>query len=175
MRVALSVGTTLFLIVLCFVVITAGAQEGSLSPAGKLFIKETSSSNLMEVQLGRVAHDKGSVPQVRDYGDQMVLDYGKASEELTAIAAQSNLKLPVLVVRKHTLLIARLSKLSGREFDGQYLQAMLKSHTTNIARFNKALKKVKDPDLKAWAVATLPMLQQHLQQAKDAAQGLVCQ
>jgi putative membrane protein len=148
------------------------AQSLILSPEGKSFIKDAASSAMMEVQLGQVAHERGGTQQVKDFGGRMMLDHGKAAEELAAIAAQTNLKLPVQVAKRHTLLIARLSKLSGKEFDKQYLQSMVKSHTRNVARFKKALIKVKDHELNAWTDSTLPLLQEHLQMAKDLARNL---
>ena len=150
----------------------AGEPDRGLSPAGKSFMKEAASVDLMEVQLGRVAHDKGSSQQVRDFGDRMVLDHGKVNRELEAIAAENNLKLPAQVERKHTLMIAKLSKLSGKEFDRKYMKAMVKNSIQNIERYQKAIKKVKDQDLNAWTVATLPILQQHLQLATAVTQNL---
>ena len=38
-----------------------------------------------------------------------------------------------------------------------------------ISIFKNALGKIKDPDLKAWANRTLPVLEQHLKTAKEIA------
>ena len=160
------------LVMIACLTVPARALDPGLSPAGKLFIKEAASINLMEITLGQVAHDKGSTQEVRDFGDHMVRDHSKANQELNAIAAQSNLKLPDQVELKHTLMVARLSKLSGSEFDRKYLQAMVQNHQKSVARFKKALKKVKDQALNAWTATTLPVLRQHLQMAKDVAQKL---
>jgi putative membrane protein len=148
------------------------AVESGLSPAGKLFIKDAASINLMEIQLGRVAQDKGVTQDVKDYGESMVLDHSEANEELQDIASQKNLKLPTQVERKHTQMIARLSKLSGTRFDRRYLQAMVENHQKSIGRFKKAIRKVRDPDLKAWSVAMLPVLEHHLLEAKEITRKL---
>ena len=166
MKTALVVLTSLCLLLLGSV-LPSQAQNGSLSPAGKLFIKDAASASLMEIQLGKVAHDKGSSQEVKDFGDRMVLDHGNASDGLRTIAAQMNLKLPSQVERKHNLMIAKLSDLSGHEFDKKYMQAMVRHHLRNIALLKNAIKKVKDQDLKNWAVTTLPVLQEHLHMAKE--------
>ena len=163
---------SLFLITMGTLAQSARAQDGSLSPAGKLFIKDADSVDMMEVQLGRVAHDRGHSQEVKDFGASMVLDHTKANDELNLIATQNNLKLPLQVEMKHTLMIARLAKLSGDEFDRQYLQTMVKNHLKSIARFKKAISKVTDHDLNAWTVAMLPVLQQHLQHAQELSQKL---
>jgi putative membrane protein len=162
------------LCLLVFLSLTAHclAAEGNLSPAGKLFIKDAASINLMEIQLGRIAQDKGDTQDVKDYGESMVLDHSEANEELQDIARQKNLRLPAQVERKHTQMIARLSKLSGSRFDRRYLQTMVQNHQKSIERFKKAIGKVKDPDLKAWSVAMLPVLEHHLQEAKEITRKL---
>ena len=172
MKLAIVLLTSLFLLATGSLTETARAQNAGFSPAGKSFIKDASSAGLVEVELGQVARDKGSSQDVKAYGDRMVLDHGKTNEELKGIAAQKNVKLPLQVERKHTTMIAMLSKLSGPEFDRKYMQTMVKHHAANIARFKRAIRKVKDQDLKAWASATLPVLQQHLQLAKELVQIL---
>ena len=172
MKTGFAVLTWLFLLSLCSIPLSARAFNADLSPAGKAFIKDAASAGLAEVQLGQLAQDKGSAQQVKDFGVRMVLDHSKVNEDLKAIAAQRNLKLPGEVERKHTLMIAMLTELSGDGFDRKYMQAMIEHHQKSIARFKKAIKKLKDQDLKAWAVSTLPVLQQHLQLAKDVARGL---
>jgi len=152
--------------------VPAHALSGTISPEGKSFIKDAASAGLVEVQLGQLARDRGSAPEVKDFGDLMVRDHGKADGELKALAASNNLKLPVQVERKHTLMLARLSEFSGKAFDRKYLQAMVAHHLKNIARFKKAIRQVKDQDLNAWAVSTLPVLQEHLQLARDLARNL---
>jgi putative membrane protein len=151
---------------------TAGAQERNLSPAGISFMKDAASAGLMEIRLGRVAQEKGNSQEVKDYGAGMVIDHSRAHGELQAIAALRNLKLPTQLERKDMPDLVRLSKLSGKEFDKHYLQTMVRHHHKNIARFKKAVQKVQDQDLKAWTVATLPMLQEHLQTAKDVTHNL---
>jgi len=164
---------TLFCLWLMTSIVQSGyALEGTLSPAGKLFIKDAASVGMMEIKLGRVAQDNGNLQEVKSFGDRMVLEHSQASQELNAIAAQRNLVLPVQLERKHLLMIARLSKLDGIEFDRKYMQTMVKNHLKSIALFKKALKKVKDPELRAWTVATLPLLQHHLQMAQEVVQKL---
>ena len=167
MKTARGALVALLLLILAGSALPAWGLTGTLSPEGKSFIKDAASAGLVEVQLGQVASDRGGSQEVKDFGGLMVRDHGKANEELRTLAAQRNLKLPDQVERKHSLMIAKLSEFSGTSFDRKYLQAMVMHHGKNIARFKKAIKRVKDQDLNAWAVATLPVLQQHLQLAKE--------
>lgn len=68
---------------------------------------------------------------------------------------------------KHKQLYDRLSRLSGAEFDREYMKEMVKDHNKDVAAFEKASEKSQDPDLKAWVTKTLPTLREHQQQARD--------
>jgi putative membrane protein len=170
MKKKLACATVLCLLAITGIVVPSFAAENSLSPADKLFIREAASSVRMESQLGRVAQEKGHLQEVRDFGELMVADHGSSGDELKEIAAKKNVKLPEQLERKHRSMVAKLSRLTGDKFDRKYMKTMIKIHVKSVARFRKASKRVQDADLNAWAVKTLPVLEQHLQQAKDVAQ-----
>lgn len=147
------------------------AQE-TLTPLGKRFLKEAASINVMEMQMGRLARDRAEKPEVKEFGEQLELDHGTAYDDLQRVAAANNVKLPRQVERKHNVLMARLTRLSGREFDRNFVQAMIRSHTKSVARFKKANRRLDDDDLRAWSVRYLPVLEEHLSYAKSLAQKL---
>jgi|GEM_PF-645553 len=68
---------------------------------------------------------------------------------------------------KHRQLYDRLSRLSGAEFDREYMKEMVKGHNKNVSEFEKASQKSQDADLKAWAAKSLPTLREHQQMARD--------
>ena len=58
-------------------------------------------------------------------------------------------------------------KLKGAEFDKEYAEMMVNDHEDDIKLFEKEAEKGNDGELKAWAASKLPILQHHLQMAKD--------
>ena len=154
------------------VCLPAFAAEKGLTSAEKSFIKDAASGGAMEVELGQAAVKNAMSQDVKDFGQRMVTDHGKANEELKTLVGEKQMQVPTQLQRKHKSKVEKLSKLSGEEFDKKYMQAMVKDHVRDVADFKKASKKAKDPELKAWIDKTLPVLEQHLQQAKDAAQKL---
>lgn len=147
------------------------AQE-TLTPQGKRFLKEAASINEMEIQMARLARERAVEPEVKEFGAQLELDHRTANDDLQQVATANNVKLPEHVVRKHTVLLVRLAKLSGLEFDRKYVQTMIRSHKNSVARFRKANRRLEDTDLKAWSVRYLPVLEEHLSHAKSLAQKL---
>ncbi|BCS52709.1 DUF4142 domain-containing protein [Geobacter sp. SVR] len=145
------------------------AAGGDMAAADKKFIKEAASGGMLEVQLGEIAQTKAQSQQVKDFGSKMVTDHGKANDELKQLAQQKQIDLPSRLESKHKSMLDKLQKLSGADFDKQYMKMMVKDHVKDVKDFKDATQKVKDPDLKAWAGKTLPVLEQHLQLARDTA------
>jgi len=59
-------------------------------------------------------------------------------------------------------MIQDLSQKSGNDFDKAYIKAMIEDHQGDVTIFTEKTKKLQDPDLKAFAIKTLPVLQKHL-------------
>jgi putative membrane protein len=65
-------------------------------------------------------------------------------------------------------LIDKLNKLSGSDFDREYVKAMVNDHEADVGDFRRQSKRESgDPDVKRFAAATLPTLESHLQMAQD--------
>jgi putative membrane protein len=123
---------------------------------------------MAEVELGKLAESKGTDPQVKAFGQSMVADHGKANEELKALAQQKNISIPDSVSDKYKKKYDDLSEKSGAEFDKAYIENMIEDHEKDIDAFRKESEDGKDPELKSWAAAKLPILTHHLEMAKKA-------
>ena len=142
-------------------------SAGGLAASDRKFVMEVARGGMAEVELGKMAAEKGASDAVKQFGKRMADDHGKAAEELKQIAQQKGLTLPADLDPKHKQLRDRLAKLNGAEFDKAYANEMVKDHKKDVADFRREAKGAKDPDLKAWAGKTLPTLEEHLKQAQD--------
>jgi len=152
--------------------LSTDAQRGQLSASDYRFVENAARGGMEEVQLGRLAQEKGVNQSVRSFGERMVADHTKANEELKKIAAQKGAMIPTRLSHHEQSTIEELQKASGGEFDRTYANAMVKDHGTDVKEFERASKSLTDPDLKAFAQKTLPTLQDHLKMAQDM-QGAV--
>ena len=66
----------------------------------------------------------------------------------------------------HKSTLDDLNKLSGAEFDKEYVDAMVEDHEDDVAAFEDQSKNATDPDVKAFAAKTLPTLKKHLEAIK---------
>jgi putative membrane protein len=144
----------------------------SLSASDRKFVKEAAAGGMLEVQLGQLAQQKASSPEVRRMAQHIVEDHTRANEELMSIAKAKGVEVPVQLDGKHARQVKRLEKLSGEQFDRAYAKLMVSDHEKDVGLFKRQAENGSDPELKAFAAETLPKLQQHLAMARDVRQSV---
>jgi putative membrane protein len=147
----------------------AGKEQGKggLAQSDRKFMMEAARGGMAEVELGKLAAEKGSSDAVKQFGQRLADDHSKAATELKQLAEQKGMTLPSNLDAKHKQLRDRLAKLSGAEFDRAYVSEMVKDHKKDVADFKREASAAKDGDLKNWAGKTLPTLEDHLKQAQQ--------
>ncbi|MBF9255533.1 DUF4142 domain-containing protein [Pontibacter sp. 172403-2] len=130
------------------------------------FMTKAASGGMMEVQLGQLAQENAASQEVKDFGKMMVDDHTKANEELKALAAQKNITLPDSMGQEQMDHVQELQGKTGAEFDQAYMSLMVEDHQEDIDLFKEAAQDLEDPDVKAFASKTVPVLQHHLERAQ---------
>lgn len=141
-------------------------MNSNVSSADKEFMNKAAEGGMAEVKLGELAASKAQSPEVKAFGQRMVVDHGKANTDLKALAAEKNVMLPADVNSEQKEMYDKLSKLSGAEFDKEYVKGMVEDHEKDVAEFKKQSTGAADSDLKTFAAKTLPTLESHLDQIK---------
>jgi putative membrane protein len=144
-----------------------GATTTALASEDKEFMTKAAIGGMLEVRLGQQAAQKGLSADVKAFGNRMVTDHGKANDELKQLASKKGFMLPTELDENHKEKVDELSKLTGAKFDREYAKDMVDDHEEDVKEFKDAAKNAKDPDLRAWAGKTLPILEDHLKMAKD--------
>jgi len=132
------------------------------------FIKGAAQGDQAEVQLGKLAAEKGQNPQIKELGQRLAQDHSKANQDLMPIAQKCGVTLPNDQSWMEKLETKNLQNKSGADFDKAFAEHAIKDHEKDIDRFQKAQQDCKDPDLKAFIEKTLPVLREHLQMARNA-------
>ncbi len=162
------------LAIVCSLSLAQGSRSEDKSKGGAAderfsdqhFVTKASASDLAEINLGRLAAQRGSSSEVKQFGQKMVQDHTKASTELLKIADSKNLTPAQQMDQKHQQALQKLSGLQGTEFDRAYLKQLVTDHEEAVQLFTQASKHCRDQDLKAFATRTLPAIQEHLQMVK---------
>jgi len=126
------------------------------------FALTAANGNMAEIALGKLAIARGRSKKVKNFGAMMVKDHSKADTKLALIAKAKDIDLPKMLDTATQRKIDLLSAKSGTDFDKAYINYMIADHEKNVALFTDESKKLQDPDLQAFAVKTLPVLQTHL-------------
>lgn len=172
-------GAATFLVAVSFVA-PAGAitdqttgketTEKSQAPpeaAPTTFVKKAAGAGMAEIELGKLAMQRGSSDAVKSFGKQMIADHTAANDELKTLAGQKGYELPTTLDSKHAQVRDELSAMSGAKFDQAYMAEMTKDHDKVVEDFAEASKSSTDKDVKAFAAKTLPILEGHLEKAKE--------
>jgi putative membrane protein len=144
-------------------------KNANLTPQDKEFAQKAATGGQAEVALGQLAAQKASSQKVKDFAQRMVTDHGNAGQQLEQIAGNKNIDLPKMVPTEAQEEQDKLSKLSGAKFDKEYMRFMVEDHTKDVQDFQQAASSLSDNELKQFAQQTLPVIQQHLQMAKEIA------
>ena len=130
------------------------------------FVSKAASSNLFEIESGRLAVNKGTRQQVKNYGNHMVTDHTQATAELNTVASQNGIAVPTSMNEEHMTMYNTLAAKSSTEFDVAYADMMVASHQRTVALFEEAASDLDDPEIRAFAASKLDVLRAHLQEAQ---------
>ncbi|WP_419802017.1 DUF4142 domain-containing protein [Mucilaginibacter sp.] len=130
------------------------------------FVNNATLGGMLEVQMGTLAQRNALNQQVKEFGEMMVKDHQKADGELKSIANGKKLGVPQSLGKEFQDRVDSMALKTSVAFDLKYMDIMVAAHKKDVADFEKATTELKDPDLKAFAVKTLPTLKMHLSAAE---------
>ena len=168
---------------------TVGTSGSAVSAGDRAFVEDMTIGGMAEVELGRMAMERGASPEVKRFGDMMVKDHSKAGDELKQVAMQHSIPMPAALDQKHQDLKTTLSNLRGAEFDREYMKAMVDGHEDVVDRLQTRASEDRFGDdkgevkpersdnpvegaLNQWAAKALPTVRHHLDEAKRINDGL---
>ena len=143
------------------------AQAKKADSASQSFIKSAIEGNYAEINVGKLAQEKGKSDAVKQFGQTLVTDHTAANEKAIAAAKEIGVTPPTGsgLMEKGTYL--KLKVLSGDTFDRSFANSMVADHKADIKEFQKESSKTDAAG--QFAKQTLPTLQKHLQQAQQLA------
>ncbi|HET7899135.1 MAG TPA: DUF4142 domain-containing protein, partial [Flavisolibacter sp.] len=114
----------------------------------------------------QTAQQNAQNDRVKSFGQMMVTDHGQANQQLQSLASAKGITLPADLPQDKQKMLNDMQKMQGASFDKHYMSDMVKDHQKDVSEFEEQSNKATDPDLKAWATQTLPVLRKHLDSAK---------
>jgi len=152
------------------------------------WVNDIAMHNMAEIELGKLAGERASNAQVKQYGQMMVKDHTMAGNELKQ-AVGTQVQVQEQMDQKHRDLAEKLRGMQGMEFDREYLNAMVDGHEEVKGMLEDRAREANNTGATAnsgtttsttttdtvqleaavnqWAARTLPKVEQHLQQAEQ--------
>lgn len=131
------------------------------------FLQNATMGGLTEIALGKLAVEKGSSDDVKQFGQKMIDDHTKADADLKQIATGGSMNVPDSLDSKHQSQVDKLAKLSGEQFDKAYIKEQVKFHEQNVKEFQDEAQYGSVAEVKNVASKGLPAIQEHLELAKE--------
>jgi putative membrane protein len=146
-------------------------QPADPMASDKRFVKDAAEANATQVELGKLAQQKGSSDAVKEFGKRMVEAHTEANEELKQAATKANIQVPTEPPRKVKKTGDKLAKLSGPDFDRAYARIVVNEHKDDVKAFAREAQGGKATEVREFASRTLPKLQEHRKLAEQLDAG----
>lgn len=144
------------------------SQNMMMSSQDKKFAMEAAMGGMAEVAMARVALERSQNDAIKQYAQKMIDDHTAANTELMGILSAKGMTAPTAPDAKHQMMMDRMSKMSGAQFDMMYVEnAGVKDHSKMEKLFQSESTRGKDAELRAFAAKTLPVVQMHLRMARE--------
>lgn len=146
------------------------ANSGQASQATMEFVQKAEAGSHFEIQTGHLAAKQASSKKVKQFGEMMVKDHGKAAKQLKAAIQkdkQSGLPTDTPMTSAQTNDYDQLKGLHGSAFDKEYVQIMVKDHQEDVQDFQNYASSGDDPRIKAFASKTSKVIERHLKRAQE--------
>lgn len=145
---------------------TANTETGKIEEKGldydSEFLTKAASGGMLEVEMGKQVLARAVTPQAREFAQKMIDDHTKGNAELMALATKKNITLPTELGDDHAKVLKDVTEEKGVKMDQEYMKEMLEDHQEDVKEYTDASIKAADPDIKAFAAKTIPMLKMHL-------------
>ncbi len=148
---------------------SAQSMNTTMSPsaADRAFLRHASETNEAEIAEGRLAERQGGSTAVRYLGKRYADNHSANERKLEMLAEHLDVTLPMHPSAMQRMQMQQLAQLNGRAFDRAFLRDEQKGHEKAIHAFQTEITASSDPAIVAYAKATVPVLEEHLDLATE--------
>ncbi|HUR88394.1 MAG TPA: DUF4142 domain-containing protein [Ramlibacter sp.] len=138
------------------------------------FVTRVATKEVYEIEVSKLAVEKGMTPAVRDFAQTMVSHHTRMSDELIEIMSAHGVPPPKGLPADRATKLHRLAALPKSDaFDSGFIRVVgIEDHRSAIAMFEKARAQVRDRDLRAYIDRSLTIMRVHLTMAQNVAASM---
>lgn len=153
--------------VLGFVVALAPIKANAQSGDDKKFLAMAAQSDQNEIALSKLAEQRATNPAVKAFAEKMVTEHTQMTESMKPFAESWGLTAPTGPDADHQKELDKLSGLSGKDFDKEYIDQMVTDHAKALRAFTSEAKDTKDAKFRAAVIKGKTAVAAHKNMAYD--------
>ncbi|HSK12116.1 MAG TPA: DUF4142 domain-containing protein [Phnomibacter sp.] len=142
--------------------------DNDLQDTDARFLINAAEVNLEEIELAKLAQQKGTANHVKELGRMMEAEHTRSFNEVKALAKSKSITIPNATTGSDRNAYQDLNERSGNDFDKTYTDMMVEKHRDVIAAFEKVSNDAGDAEIKDWATRSLTTLRTHLDHSIDS-------
>ena len=125
------------------------------------FIKEMSQARMLDLEEGKIAAQRCTSKNLKQYGSLMVDDQNKMLEDLKKLATLKDVSIDNALSPDRSEELNNLKGMHGRSFDKKFVKMMTNDHKRDVRIFREATLS-QDADVQVFATKYLPVIESHL-------------
>jgi putative membrane protein len=156
------------------------AQQPDANPAATIptpaneaaapdFVQKAAMVDMYEIEAAKVAQKRSTNAEVKKFAAQMIKDHTKSTADLKKAITDSGQVLtpPAAMDQHHMDQVDDLNKKDVKDFDKAYMNDQVDAHQGALDTMQRYANDGDVPAIKAFAVATAPVVQGHYDMAKS--------
>lgn len=138
------------------------------------FVTKAANGDMFEVEAAKIALKRSTSSEVKAFAQEMIDAHTKSTADLKSALASSGLSIvpPATLADDLRGKLDDLNKADAKDFDKAYLDGQKDAHQSALNLFQRYAQDGDAATLKAFAAATAPVIQKHLDHAKSLRDGL---
>jgi putative membrane protein len=140
-----------------------------------VFALKAADLNMFEIESAKLAASRSTNDQVKAFAGKMATAHGTTGDSLQAAITASGaaIALPMALSKDLQDDLDDLNKASNEDFDKKYADAQVDAHQAMLNLLQRYAQDGDTPAIKAFAAATAPTVQEHLNMAEGLKKGFV--
>jgi putative membrane protein len=141
-----------------------GKVSAEMTNTTKGFVTAAATSDMYEVEAGKIAAERASNPALKDFASQMVTAHTETTDKLKSIVASNNIAVtpPAHLDTRRQGMIDNLRGAKAADFDKRYVEQQEAAHEEARILMRGYAKDGDNASVKKFAADTLPAVQHHL-------------
>lgn len=132
------------------------------------FVAKAAASDMFEIEAAKIAQTRATNPDVKKFAGMMATAHAKTTEELKKAIADSGQAItpPAALPDDLKGKLDDLNKVDAKDFDANYMDNQVDAHQAALDLLQRYAEDGDVAQIKAFAAATAPTVQKHLDEAR---------